>query len=288
MKKLLLSIFALLVCGAIWAQQQTYTYQLLESDVSRLASKYIHVDPLVVDVTVGEVSGSSVGVGASSQWGLTNKIWLDGQFSVAYAYFAPGSSIGVHLNAGGTYFLWENTKTDDVPVVLKYEESEINGVRTRVTTFLPIKAPVVRQVGPRAGIFLKNGYQELSGSTDDVPLTTFQGGVYLGGTYLQRSFVKVRLDGEDFNRSGGVMFRAYVDALISPIRIAAHPTIGIPQELQDAGILGWRFGIQWHIRPQFELKPRFFQGLTSTLEIGSRPLDGTYINTTVGFTIYKK
>jgi len=290
MKNILLSTLFLSLFGSqIYAQ--SYETQMLEDDPSKVLDKFIVVDILATDTDI-DFQSSSVYIGGSAYWPITDKLIIDSHVKIPYFHFGNGG-FGITLEPGIYFKLFNKNKTDDVPVVIESmiyaDQIEKNGVTYNVDTykFLNAKGTYKESYGARGGLYFRQApFTSDDFNLEDIKTGSTLAGVYIGFQKVTQAFVALLVSGNGLTNEkfiGAGFTKMFFDVMILPVSTIGDATVLAANERD--GMFGFRAGFQWNKNPyDTPLAGR----IVYSAEIGTRPLMGFYLSGGIGFKVFQQ
>lgn len=282
-KSIKLTFSLILVCLISLNSSPTYSqiinFKLVEDNPSVVVRKSINLEYLTLDAGMNNIGGTSLGFGGSTLWDLSKSLTIDGYFRVNYYHLATGSGASFQLDGGLDYNFRETNKQTIIPYLLKFESNTIGQYSYTSTKYFNISATKHNLYSPRAGIILKSGYREETNLEN-----TFLAGMYLGGKWTTSYFINVLLDGNQNPVPQANLVGIYADLLFLPVK-----TISGKND-NNSGIMGFRLGYQWYMQPFLKsiYRKSFIAFSVFRFEVGTRPIDGAYINASAGIPLYRE
>lgn len=267
---------------------QTITYEIEQDDPSTVRNKFVAVEFLNADIG-GNRNSNTIGIGANTAWGLTSKLGIEGKLN--YAIFKDKNLPAcISFQAGPYIGLFSKTSKKDLKVRIGGEFTTEENKHVYNEKFIVVPATRLNTHGVRAGAYFnKKGYKEqgITGKPE-IPYTLF--GVYGGWSMTQKTNLVAKIkgssDGADVPEQP--LFytgytRIFLDAIITPVatRDYAASVLDANSTVKNK-FFGGRLGFMF-----YKDGPKWYNKFMWGMEIGMRPIDGFYFNTSVGYSVFR-
>lgn len=277
-----LLIALLASCGLILPAQQTHMVQVLADAPENVHTEFLAIDVLACDLD-WDLRSAGIYVGVNGRKNLAPGLVAEGKIQPTVLNMA-GKGFSFLTEGGAVLDLGQKRKTDDVPVVLKYEAyagEDEDGNYYDKTTYVKVQGTYLKTKGLRGGVYFKKaGYEpEEAGSVGESSMIL--GGLYTGLNFNSQALVSTRID-DRMDRIGAGFTRIYVDFLFLPLHTIVDPTLRATAEKNR--IWGARAGMQWYLDPHDGKFKRMGRSLFSA-ETGVRPFTGFFINISWNYAI---
>lgn len=278
-KKRLLSLLLSLAAGT--AMGQTIQYSILEDAPEKAHSSFLAIDVMGIDFDF-DLRSSVFYVGASGRKELSDKLAVEGAVRPNLLNLS-GKGFGGLLEGGVYLPLIQKRKAKDVPVVLKYDPYagyDDEGRRVEVTNYIQVPGTYMNGLGVRGGGYLKKcGYE--ADNFEGTKSSMLLGGVYAGFQKSSKALVRTLIDNKE-ERVGAGASRIFVDFLFLPLRHISDPVVAATATKDR--FWGFRGGLSWYLDPHDGKYKRLGRTVLS-MELGSRPYTGFYVNMAWSFAI---
>ncbi len=294
MKKIvyLLALISLLTTNKLFSQ----SYKLVSDDVSEIKKGYIGLEWYGLDAGFKNLGGAFLfSVGVNTLYPISDDLAIRGSLRVPLLRLAKTGGFAFHVDGGVEFKLSESESKRTETVVLSYRERDVGytsvlnqqyKVTEATTEYVQFVGTVSKQIKARGGVYLKNTSWEGDSGDNYDEEGIFHKGVYAGLLRETSRFFRVQEEGAPDNFVSAKSMSFYADVLILPT------TMMLEDATTETGLLGWRVGMNWNMRPHTKDQNHgydggFFGNKTFILELGQRPFEGLFITGSVSFLIRK-
>lgn len=286
MKKLNLTIslamFLLLQIHGNYSQAQQVKYQILTDDPKQVKNSFIAVEFLNIDIG-GKKNLNTIGLGVNGIYTINNKIGAEGNFR--YALIKSAALPLSFSFEGGGYFMFKNAeKTKPVKVRFGGDFGTSENKHVYNEKFIMVNAKHIVENSFRGGLYMhKKGYaeQDVVGKPE---IPYFLTGIYGGIGVSKKVNLTVQVEGNKKETYVTGLTRIYGDLILTPVATRSFP---IPAWENASTIKNKLFGFRVGAS-LYKDGPKWFNRFMLGLETGSRPIDGFFFRTWLGYEVYRE